>query len=100
MDTKGMNFPALPNEPLVGYWVAKPYWNLGICSEALKLMIDYIGKHTDISSLICGHFADNPASGQVMRKCGFVPTGEVCFDETLYAGEDRPIILMRRSIRD
>ena len=100
MDTKGMNFPALPNEPLVGYWVAKPYWNRGICSEALKLMIDYIGKQTDISSLICGHFADNPASGQVMRKCGFIPTGEVCFDETLYAGEVRPIILMRRSIRD
>lgn len=25
----------------IGYWVAKPYWNKGICTEALRLMIDY-----------------------------------------------------------
>jgi len=61
-------------EPLIGYWIAKPYWNKGICTEALELMIEHIRCMTDIKSLISGHFVDNPASGRVMEKCGFIPT--------------------------
>ena len=30
------------------YWVGKPYWNLGICTEALQLMIDHIRRTTEI----------------------------------------------------
>ena len=87
--------PARENEPLCGYWIAKPYWNQGICTEALKLMLDHIRKITDIKSLISGHFVDNPASGKVMEKCGFVPTGETCIDENQYQGEGRPIRVLR-----
>ncbi|MBO7074235.1 MAG: GNAT family N-acetyltransferase [Bacteroidales bacterium] len=87
--------PARDNEPLCGYWIAKPYWNQGICTEALKLMMDHIRKTTDIKSLISGHFVDNPASGKVMEKCGFVPTGETCIDENQYQGENRPIRVLR-----
>ena len=25
----------------IGYWLAKPYWNQGICTEALLAMVDY-----------------------------------------------------------
>ena len=46
-------------------------------------------------SLISGHFIDNPASGRVMEKCGFMPTGEHCIDETQYQGQDRPIRVLR-----
>ena len=92
------NLPAREGEPLVGYWVAKPYWNKGICTEALQLMLDHIRKTTDIRSLISGHFVDNPASGRVMEKCGFVPTGETCIDETQYQGENRPIRVLRLEI--
>ncbi|MCR4584003.1 MAG: GNAT family N-acetyltransferase [Prevotella sp.] len=87
--------PIREGEPIVGYWVAKPYWNNGYCTEALQLMLDHIHTTTDIPSLCCGHFVDNPASGRVMEKCGFVPTGEECFDETLYGGKDRPIRVLR-----
>ena len=87
--------PAREREPLAGYWVAKPYWNQGICTEALKLMIEHIRKTTDIRSLISGHFTDNPASGRVIEKCGFVPTGETVIDETQYQGKDRPIRVLR-----
>ncbi len=91
--------PARENEPLCGYWIAKPYWNQGICTEALKLMLDYIRKTTDIKSLISGHFVDNPASGKVMEKCGFVPTGETCIDENQYQGANRPIRVLRLEIK-
>ena len=87
--------PAREGEPLTGYWIAQPYWNRGICTEALALMIDHIRRTTDIKSLISGHFIDNPASGRVMEKCGFVPTGETCIDETQYQGIDRPIRVLR-----
>lgn len=89
------NLPAREGEPLAGYWVAKPYWNQGICTEALGLMIEHIRKTTDIKSLISGHFVDNPASGRVMEKCGFIPTGETVIDETQYQGANRPIRVLR-----
>ena len=60
--------PTREGEPIVGYWVAKPYWNKGYCTEALQLMLDYIRENTSLSSLLCGHFVDNPASGRVMEK--------------------------------
>ena len=89
------NLPARDGEPLIGYWIAKPYWNRGICTEALGLLIDHIRKTTAIKSLISGHFVDNPASGRVMEKCGFVPTGETVIDESQYQGKDRPIRVLR-----
>ena len=79
------NLPARDGEPLIGYWIAKPYWNKGICTEALGLMIEHIRCRTDIKSLISGHFVDNPASGRVI-------------DETQYQGADRPIRVLRLTI--
>lgn len=87
------NLPAKEAEPTIGYWVAKAYWNRGICTEALRLMIEHIRETTDIPSLISGHFIDNPASGRVMEKCGFVPTGETATDPSL--GCDTPIRVLR-----
>ena len=94
------NLPARKGEPIAGYWIAKPYWNRGICTDALGLMIDHIRATTDIPSLISGHFIDNPASGRVMEKCGFVPTGETCIDESQYQGEGRPIRVLRLELRE
>ena len=95
---EGNNLPSRDEEPLLGYWVGKPYWNQGICTEALGLMIDHIRRTTDIPSLISSHFIDNPASGRVMEKCGFIPTGETCVDASL-AGSDRPMRVLRLEIK-
>ena len=91
------NLPTRDGEPLIGYWVGKPYWNQGICTEALELMLDHIRKTTDIKSLISSHYFDNPASGKVMEKCGFKPTGESCIDEKL-TGTTKPTRVMRLEI--
>ena len=93
------NLPARDGEPLIGYWIAKPYWNRGICTEALGLMIEHIRQVTDVKSLISGHFVDNPASGRVMEKCGFIPTGETVIDEAQYQGKDHPIRVLRLELR-
>lgn len=58
----------------LGYWIARQYWGQGIATEAGRAVINLaqmIG-HQKISA---GHFIDNPASGKVLKKLGFVPTG-------------------------
>lgn len=93
------SLPSREGEPTVGYWVGKPYWGMGICTEALRLMIDHIRRTTNIPSLISGHIIDNPASGRVMEKCGFIPTGETAFDSKLYRGAGKPISVLRLTIQ-
>ena len=69
------NIPIGENDCEVGYWVGKPYWNKGICTEALKLMLDYCINEKHFENIWADHFTGNPASGRVMEKCGFVDTG-------------------------
>lgn len=94
-----MNLPAHEDEPLVGYWIGKPYWNRGICTEALQLMLDHVRRETDYVSLIGSHYVDNPASGRVMEKCGFVPTGETAVDDTSPDGKEHLMRVLRLEIR-
>ena len=100
------HLPAREGEPTVGYWIAKPFWNQGLCTEALQLLIAHLRQQNEnyeknevsaptIPSLISGHFIDNPASGRVMEKCGFLPTGDICYDPTLHSGTTRPIRVLR-----
>ena len=89
------NLPSREGEPTIGYWIGRPYWGRGICTEALQLMVSHIRRTTDIPSLISGHFSDNPASGRVMEHCGFLPTGEECNDNSLYGGAGKQIRVLR-----
>jgi RimJ/RimL family protein N-acetyltransferase len=61
----------------LGYWIARPYWGLGFATEAGRAVIDLADKGLRLPRLVAGHFSDNPASGRVLRKLGFEPTGEV-----------------------
>ena len=103
------HLPAREGEPTVGYWIAKPFWNQGLCTEALQLLIAHLRQQNEnnennevstptIPSLISGHFIDNPASGRVMEKCGFVPTGDICYDPTLHSGTAHPIRVLRLNL--
>lgn len=59
-----------------GYWLGEPYWGQGYASEAANLLLD-AADAGGIAPIVAGHYADNPASGRVLEKCGFVYTGEV-----------------------
>lgn len=63
--------------PEIGYWVARKHWGKGIAVEAAEAVLEaaFLGVGSDM--LGAGHFIDNPASGKVLRKLGFVPTGEI-----------------------
>ena len=83
------------NDAEIGYWIAKPYWNQGICTEALRLMIDYCFNVKGFECLWSDFFIDNPASGHVMEKCGFRDTGKFNYYSKLYGGNERPVHIMK-----
>ena len=63
----------MPNgEVELGYWIAKAHWNRGYASEAGRQIIEIARTDLKLSQLVAGYFVDNPASGQVLRKLGFV----------------------------
>ena len=70
------NIPIGEEDAEIGYWIAKPYWNRGIATEALRAMIDYCFNVKGFLTLWSDFFIDNPASGRVMEKCGFKDTRE------------------------
>lgn len=63
--------------PEVGYWIGRPFWGRGYATEALEGAIAWASKAWRRRALVAGHFADNPASGRVLEKAGFLYTGEV-----------------------
>ncbi|XUU59580.1 GNAT family N-acetyltransferase [Erythrobacter sp. HA6-11] len=59
----------------LGYWIARSHWGQGIATEAVRGVLE-VARTLGIKRIEAGHFTDNPASGRVMRKVGFRPTGE------------------------
>ena len=55
-----------------GYCIGRAWWNKGCTTEALQTVVEYWFKNTDSNFLTCCHAVDNPASGKVMEKAGFV----------------------------
>ncbi|MCP1468631.1 RimJ/RimL family protein N-acetyltransferase [Sphingobium sp. OAS761] len=62
--------------PELGYWIARPYWGLGFATEAARAVLS-MARANGIANVRACHFADNPASGNVLRKLGFRFTGRV-----------------------
>jgi RimJ/RimL family protein N-acetyltransferase len=72
----GIGFGRTPDHELeFGYWVARPYWGRGIATEAGAAVIANARESLRLRRLVAGHFTDNPASGRVLQKLGFRPTG-------------------------
>lgn len=80
----------------VGYWIARPYWGMGICTEALRLVIDHCFGVKGFSTLWGTYFPSNPASGRVMEKCGFTDTGRETICPNLEVGSDQPVRVLRK----
>ena len=55
----------------IGYWIGEPFWNQGIASEAICLLVDYIFFHFDVVRVYAEVFSNNPASMRALEKNGF-----------------------------
>jgi RimJ/RimL family protein N-acetyltransferase len=64
------------DEPFeIGYWLVPAAWGQGYCTEAGALLIRWLETAHGVRALVAGHFVDNPASGRVLQKLGFLPCG-------------------------
>ena len=59
----------------LGYWIGKPYWNHGYCTEAVRAVIRYGFDGLGLNRIHASHFGRNPASGRVMQKAGMIHEG-------------------------
>jgi RimJ/RimL family protein N-acetyltransferase len=74
------------------YWIARPCWGLGFATEAGQAVVGMARDGLRIK-LRSGHFPDNPASGRVLEKLGFAPTGEVEKRWSAVRGQDVDCII-------
>ena len=80
----------------IGYNFAKKVWGQGLGTEAARAMLDF-GRNTLHQTQFRGrHDVRNTASGNVMKKCGFVYEGE-CIDHMLEDGAERTVSMYRLS---
>src|SRR5512137_2611670 len=56
----------------IGYWLAESFWGKGIVTDAVRSLVPVAFERYDIVRLQAGIFSNNPASMQVLEKCGFV----------------------------
>ncbi|MBD8677441.1 GNAT family N-acetyltransferase [Sphingomonas sp. CFBP 13720] len=60
----------------LGYWLTPAAWGRGYATEAAQAVLA-LAETLGIRRVTAGHFIDNPASGAVLRRLGFVSTGAV-----------------------
>lgn len=103
--------PELPGAPLIGmvgmdcsetvpelgYWIARGHRGRGYASEAVGGILA-MARALGVRRVTAGHYLDNPASGAVLRKCGFAPTGEI--EPTHALGRGGEMVLARRYALD
>ncbi|WP_200940797.1 GNAT family N-acetyltransferase [Sphingomonas sp. Leaf339] len=71
----GIGISEYEGRPELGYWLTPDAWGRGYATEAGRVVIEMARHALPIDRLDAWHFADNPASGRVLRKLGFRPTG-------------------------
>jgi RimJ/RimL family protein N-acetyltransferase len=64
-------------ETEIGYWLTPSAWGRGYATEAGRAMLGIARYGLGRRRLLSNHFLDNPASGRVLRKLGFVATGRI-----------------------
>lgn len=62
------------NQSEIGYWVAPPFWNTGLASDAVRVLV--AANPLNNETMFASVFQDNPASARVLVNCGFDYIGD------------------------
>lgn len=74
--------------PEIGYWIGRPFWSRGYATEAVRGALNWVKRDWRRNVVVAGHFADNPASGHVLCKAGFLYTGDIERRPSVARGRD------------
>jgi [ribosomal protein S5]-alanine N-acetyltransferase len=56
------------NRAELGYWIGKPYWGRGFCTEAAWAVLEYGFTQLNLNRIFASYLTRNPSSGRVMEK--------------------------------
>ena len=73
----GLRIEADHRRAELGYWIGVPYWGNGYATEAARAVMEYGFETFGLHRIFANHFANNPASGRVLRKIGMRPEGSL-----------------------
>jgi RimJ/RimL family protein N-acetyltransferase len=59
----------------LGYWIGKPYWNHGYCTETAQAVVGYGFEGLGLHRIHTSYLTRNPAAGRVMQKLGMTYEG-------------------------
>lgn len=77
----------------LGYWLTPPAWGRGYATEAGRAVLAMARHALGLKRLRSSHFVDNPASGRVLTKLGFRPTGQIVPRYSQARGTETPCAL-------
>ncbi|MBD0777704.1 GNAT family N-acetyltransferase [Maribacter sp. ANRC-HE7] len=72
----GLDINKENNRAELGYWLAEPFWNKGITTEAAKAIISFGFEELKLNKIIAVYLTTNEASGKVMVKNGMIKEAE------------------------
>ncbi len=78
----------------LGYWISRDHWGRGFATEASEALLA-IARTLRLTRLEASYFVDNPASGRVLEKLGFVTTGMRAPRYSCARGRQADAVLMR-----
>ena len=81
----------------LGYWIARAHWGSGYATEAGRQLVE-IARTLGLAQLEAGYFVDNPASGRVLEKLRFTPTGLTAPRMSCARGAEAMTRLLRLSL--
>jgi RimJ/RimL family protein N-acetyltransferase len=61
----------------LGYWIGKPYWGQGFCTEAARATVRFGFQQMGLHRIQACHLARNAASGRVLQKIGMTREGRL-----------------------
>jgi RimJ/RimL family protein N-acetyltransferase len=73
----------------LGYWIAHERRGQGYATEAARAVLS-LARTLGHRRIVAGHFAEHPASGHVLHKLGFSPTGRIAQRFCVARGREVP----------
>lgn len=78
-----MNLSGQHRRGELGYWVGRPYWSMGYCTEAVRAVVDFGFRTLALNRIEGRCFRRNIRSARVLEKAGFMAEG--CLRESVYS---------------
>ena len=84
----------------LGYWLTPNAWGRGLATEAGRAVVEMARHALPIRRLVSAYHIDNPASGNVLRKLGFRPTGRTEMRHSIARGDAVETALVEQDLDD